>query len=273
MSNTDVSRLLGEMWRTASPTEKKPFQEQELVERAKYNEVTKEFRESLAKNDAASRTSHRSVQQAAAAEKPRKKQKEPFRNQHGGRMYLDPAHSLPFPSQPYRPSPPASTSHGGASSYGSGDRRVFRPYSGSHPYESARYYKVEHQMIHPSYDHNEVIPAPPLPPPIKVERATYISPKPSPSESRPFGAAPDNARVEGNNEQLALPPPFRPSFQLPESHHAAPSLRHSNSDISQFEGFNIDGNLNESFADPDPPVNPRPFNPRQQRPAASHWFW
>jgi len=253
IANTDVSRLLGEMWRTASPTEKKPFVEEELVERAKYKEEIKKFREGQAKHDAASRTSHRSVQQVAAAEKPHKKQKEPPRSHHGGRMYLDPAHSVPFPPQQYRPSPTASISHVASSSYGSGDRRVFRPYSGSHPYESARYYKVEHQMVHPSYDHNEVIPPPP-PPPIKVE-PMYISPKPSPTESRPYGAAPGNARVEGNNEQLGLlPQPFRNSFQLPESHYA--SIRPSSSDISQFEGFNIDGNLNESFPEHAPPFNP-----------------
>jgi len=31
MENTDISRLLGEMWRTASPLEKRPFVEQEKI--------------------------------------------------------------------------------------------------------------------------------------------------------------------------------------------------------------------------------------------------
>jgi len=36
MSNTDISRLLGEMWRNASPKERAPYQEQEEKERAVY---------------------------------------------------------------------------------------------------------------------------------------------------------------------------------------------------------------------------------------------
>mmetsp|Transcript_42533 Transcript_42533/g.102862 ORF Transcript_42533/g.102862 Transcript_42533/m.102862 type:complete len:104 (+) Transcript_42533:31-342(+) len=35
MSNTDVSRLLGEMWRNASPRERSPYVEQEERERAR----------------------------------------------------------------------------------------------------------------------------------------------------------------------------------------------------------------------------------------------
>ena len=33
IDNTDISRLLGELWRTASPSEKEPFIEREKVER------------------------------------------------------------------------------------------------------------------------------------------------------------------------------------------------------------------------------------------------
>lgn len=36
MSNTDISRLLGEMWRNASPEERQPYREQEEKERAVY---------------------------------------------------------------------------------------------------------------------------------------------------------------------------------------------------------------------------------------------
>ena len=36
MSNTDISRLLGEMWRNASPEERRPYREQEEKERAVY---------------------------------------------------------------------------------------------------------------------------------------------------------------------------------------------------------------------------------------------
>jgi hypothetical protein len=61
MSNTDVSRLLGEMWRNASPKEKTPYREQEERERAIYKENIKKFKDDQARADAASRTSHQSV--------------------------------------------------------------------------------------------------------------------------------------------------------------------------------------------------------------------
>lgn len=61
MSNTDVSRLLGEMWRNASPQEKAPYREQEERERAIYKENIKKFKDSQARVDAASRTNHQSV--------------------------------------------------------------------------------------------------------------------------------------------------------------------------------------------------------------------
>ena len=62
MSNTDVSRLLGEMWRNASPKERAPYIEQEERERAVYKEDIKKWRDDQARMDAASRTSHQSVQ-------------------------------------------------------------------------------------------------------------------------------------------------------------------------------------------------------------------
>ena len=62
MENTDISRLLGEMWRNASKQERIPYVEQELKERAIYKEKMKHFREKLAREDAACRSSHQSVQ-------------------------------------------------------------------------------------------------------------------------------------------------------------------------------------------------------------------
>lgn len=56
--NTDISRLLGEFWNNACESEKSYYEEAEKKERAKYNEVIKEWREKQAKKDAASRTSH-----------------------------------------------------------------------------------------------------------------------------------------------------------------------------------------------------------------------
>lgn len=58
MANTDVSRLLGEMWRNASHDEKVPFVQQELKERAIYKEKIQKFREKQATLDAAKRSSH-----------------------------------------------------------------------------------------------------------------------------------------------------------------------------------------------------------------------
>lgn len=63
MGNTDVSRLLGETWRNASAAERAPYVDEELRERAVYKDQIKKFRENLAKEDAASRTSHHSVPQ------------------------------------------------------------------------------------------------------------------------------------------------------------------------------------------------------------------
>jgi HMG (high mobility group) box len=58
MSNTDVSRLLGEMWRLASEREKRPYVEEEERERASYKQDTAAFRAQMARVDAASRTRH-----------------------------------------------------------------------------------------------------------------------------------------------------------------------------------------------------------------------
>jgi membrane protein involved in colicin uptake len=61
MANTDISRLLGEMWRNASPRERAPYVEEEERERAIYKKDIAKFRADQAKEDAASRTSHQSV--------------------------------------------------------------------------------------------------------------------------------------------------------------------------------------------------------------------
>jgi HMG (high mobility group) box len=65
MSNTDVSRLLGEMWRNASQKERAPYVDQEERERAIYKAEIKKFKDGQAMVDAASRTSHQSVQKMA----------------------------------------------------------------------------------------------------------------------------------------------------------------------------------------------------------------
>jgi hypothetical protein len=61
MSNTDVSRLLGEMWRNASSDDRGPYVEQEERERAAYKAEIKKWRAEQAKVDSLSRTSHEEV--------------------------------------------------------------------------------------------------------------------------------------------------------------------------------------------------------------------
>ncbi len=63
VSNTDVSRLLGEIWRNASDAEKAPYVEAEVVERKKYKEVMKKWREEKAQMEAAARTSREEASQ------------------------------------------------------------------------------------------------------------------------------------------------------------------------------------------------------------------
>lgn len=58
MSNTDVSRLLGEMWRNAPAKEKAPYVGREEIERANYKMEIAKFKAEQSKLDAASRTSH-----------------------------------------------------------------------------------------------------------------------------------------------------------------------------------------------------------------------
>jgi hypothetical protein len=65
MSNTDVSRLLGEMWRTASDKDRQPYVQQEMEERVAYKEEIKRWKDEQSRMDAASRTSHQNVQRMA----------------------------------------------------------------------------------------------------------------------------------------------------------------------------------------------------------------
>lgn len=61
MNNTDVSRLLGEMWRGHSEKERSPYKEEEERERAVYKRNVAEFRARQARLDAASRIPHSSI--------------------------------------------------------------------------------------------------------------------------------------------------------------------------------------------------------------------
>lgn len=66
MSNTDVSQLLGELWRNATEEEKAPYREKELKERSAYKEVIKKWRAEQAKQEVVAHgTSRSSAQQQA----------------------------------------------------------------------------------------------------------------------------------------------------------------------------------------------------------------
>ena len=51
MANTDVSKLLGELWRAASKEDKRPFVEQEKKEREKYKVAMEEWKKQRERNE------------------------------------------------------------------------------------------------------------------------------------------------------------------------------------------------------------------------------
>jgi HMG (high mobility group) box len=239
MSNTDVSRLLGEMWRSASPSERAPYVEQEEVERAQYKEEIKSWRDEQAKLDAASRTSHHAVQHAV--EKPQRQRRDYDHNQFmesssGGHA------SLRIPSAD-----------------GAVDHRIFRSYSGSgRPVENKSYKIDHHRAFRPSFAHAEIARAHP----IQSKSDPHMF-RHKPAEARSYKPVPmDGASAGPSTMQASHPPRHHPrAYRAPypqqgEDHHLAP-LKNTGSDISQFD----------AFYEPEPP-----FNPRQQRPSSSHYF-
>lgn len=82
MNNTDVSRLLGEMWRNASDAEKGPYKAEELKEREVYKKAIATFREEQAKKDAASRTSHKTVRKMSGDYQQYQHQYQQYEQQH-----------------------------------------------------------------------------------------------------------------------------------------------------------------------------------------------
>lgn len=124
MSNTDISRLLGEMWRNASQTEKAPYVEQEERERAVYKEEIRKWRESQARVDAASRTSHHSVQKMADDSQLGGMTVKPAASPTVGVAYENFDHSSS--ASPYEP----IRLHNGQEEFGATeiDNRIFRPY-------------------------------------------------------------------------------------------------------------------------------------------------
>jgi hypothetical protein len=126
MSNTDVSRLLGEMWRNASVADRAPYVEIEERERADYKERIKTWRDGQARLDAASRTSHRKVQKMVAYAPP---------IQYAHDSFVD--HSMSF--APVRVQSVDDAAH-------KVDQRMFRSYNGP-------YHQPHHQPHRPTYLH------------------------------------------------------------------------------------------------------------------------
>ena len=243
MNNTDISRLLGELWRAAGAAEKEPYVESEKVERAAYNEAIATWREEQAHLDAASRTSHHSVPYSvdkSIVDAPPIKKK---RREHIHQSMSD-------------------SSQGTASSFTSSDgkivdKRIFRSYSGSsHPHEN-RVYAYDPRNYHATYypsdstrSHNT-----------KGEQNSYYHHKPT--DAHPFKPEPISTSAgSGINTMQPVeyptryhPNQYRPQYPTPhaENRHAMP-LPNTGSDL-----------FDNAFHDPEPP-----FNPRQTRPS-SHY--
>jgi len=125
MSNTDISRLLGEMWRNAGEEEKRSYEEQERKERAKYKKLKEIWSKQQARDDAASRTSHQSMQRMASH------QAHPQTSHHASSHGQVPASSdsdalLAEYPLPYHPQPYYVHGHGG-SGYAAGKKTVSFP--------------------------------------------------------------------------------------------------------------------------------------------------
>lgn len=153
MSNTDVSRLLGEMWRSASPSERAPYVEEEEKERAAYKAEIQKWRDEQASIDASTRTSHREVVSDIAEEM---HASAPSQRQH--RQDSDPAHpSFYDPANAYVSYEPIRLHYSTeVTSYPNDHhpRDVFRSYSGSH---HAHHHDVNQRVVH---DHRPRVEAP-----------------------------------------------------------------------------------------------------------------
>jgi hypothetical protein len=245
MSNTDVSRLLGEMWRSADQSERAPYVEHEEIERAQYKEEIKNWRNAQAKLDASNRTSHTSVQHNNEKPPPPPPPRKPRDDDSVMLPQLASAHPHDAPVERVI------------------DRRIFRSYSGSsHPAENKYYTNDPHRAyrtLHPpsgtgrahaiSSDKHTHRPYKSIDPlsynPAQAERSTAGSPNMMHHHSHPV-------RLQSHTYRSVSQPSQYPRENLPIG-----QLRFTESDISQFD----------AFCDPDPP-----FNPRQTRPSSSHYF-
>jgi hypothetical protein len=176
MSNTDVSRLLGEMWRNASVADRSPYVKLEERERADYKERIKTWRDTQARLDAASRTSHRKVQKMVDYAPP---------VQHAHNSFGDP--SMSFERMSFEPVRVQSVEHATHKA----DQRMFRSYNGP--------YHQPHQPHHPGYL--------PAKEPHQPHHPTYLPAK----DSFDYGAplVPDSS-IRSRHD-YAEPEPFPPA--------------------------------------------------------------
>lgn len=246
MSNTDVSRLLGEMWRTATPSERAPYVEEEMVERGQYKEEIQSWRSSQAMEDTEKRTSHYDFPEKdkAPSSPPPKKRKE-------GEPRM------------FRPASSAIPSHGSQTGKHI-DRRIFRSHIG-HSVENRYPNFDQHRSVHPMYSYADVPRAMPMrTSESNVQRAHKVN-NSLPAQTVTAGA---NKVQRSQPSHHFTQPVYRPAHLQPQQQQQQqhphqrenpylPPLRYSGSDVSQFD----------LFCDPEPP-----FNPRQLRPSSSHYF-
>jgi hypothetical protein len=127
MSNTDVSRLLGEMWRNASQVDRAPYVNQEERERADYKQRIKAWKDKHAQIEAAQRTSHQKLQKMVDYAPPAQRAHNSF------------ADSMTFERMSFEPVRVQSVEHASHKV----DQRMFRSYNGP--------YHQPHQPHHPTY--------------------------------------------------------------------------------------------------------------------------
>ena len=241
MNNTDISRLLGELWRAADAAEKEPYVESEKIERAEYNEAIANWREEQAHLDAATRRSHHSVQQHSVdksivdAPPIKKKRRENI------------PHSM---SDPSRASAPIYTSNDGRFV----DRRIFRSYSGSsHPHENKpyasdpRHYHSTYFPSDPNRSHNA-----------NGEQNPYYHHKPTDAHSY----KPEPINTSTSSGMNSIQPVEYPNRYHQYRPHQYPTPHGENRHSLPNTGSDL---FDNGFHDPEPA-----FNPRQTRPS-SHY--
>ena len=245
MNNTDISRLLGELWRAADAVEKEPYVESEKVERAMYNEAIATWREEQAHLDAASRTSHHSVQHSMRTDKSladeppiKKKRRENIQQSM---------------SDSSRTTAPTFASTDGRVV----DSRIFRSYSGSsHPLEN-KPYVYDRRNYNPSYYPTDTARSHSS----KGEQMPYYQSKSTDTRSyKPEAISASASSGMSTIQPVEYPAryhsnQYRPQYPTPhgENRHAM-TLPNTGSDL-----------FDNGFHDPEPP-----FNPRQTRPS-SHY--